>query len=762
MSKLGFEYYMGLKEMAVARFGKHAGKHINDIDKGYATWLLNNVNPKDRYPPKFDADDGSGLLSMSQVLDALKVRAKGQMVAPTSVGKPIQSISQTSSIEKSDVVNPSSQDSPSAYPSKPTKQEPDPAGAAKARETEEDRLKKQIPAEKISEYQKNIDKAFVESNKHLMINALAGTGKTTILKHLAAKYGKGQNWLYLVFNKMNQIEAESSFPEGVVPKTSHSFMMGVIRDTISENPGAIPGYSSFKLEPKKIDKITDKDTQGEWFFDTVKRLERSLPNNKHGWMIRYNQREGQETVSYGVKTRVKTLVGLAKNYAVDPRSPDAFEKIKAIFKKHQDEKRLTPYVFSTSGGNDAGPDFTDEWVKLTIEVLRVVLPGGTTGDKEVDLMKDFDDMLWHPSLSPEKLAWPGRAQYPVALVDEVQDFNEAQKIMLENLAKRGIRIIAVGDPNQAIYGFRGADAKGFSNVESLLASSSSGVSTHDLPVNYRSGKKIIDFVNNVTHVKTLAAGRDHDGEVNEDVPQEGLLSQVTEEWEKGKSLSQETAFISRNNAPLFGIAVGLLQKGIPFKILGSDFSEEILEYIYTATGEGKAAIGRSKAKSTDVDRFLDLSERYLSREIRRYEDKKEKEKYLSELKKFHEALIGFITGASAVSINQIGSTQGPQSRMRTVQDLCDAIKSIFKGMDPAENEKDREAYKKIDKKKTVILTTAHKSKGLEFERVNIVANELFPIDSTPSEGDEQEHNAKYVAYTRATHTLNISDSPKES
>lgn len=778
MNNLSFSNYFRIKEMAVADFGKHQGKHINDIDKGYAWYLLKSMDSKETCdkcgspmvlrkgtsrstgkpysfygcsnypackntvqdaPPAFMADDGSGLLSKQQVIDALKIRTRDQNVAPTSTTKPIQAIDAGSKPQ------PTSVGSAAAGTNNPN-----------TKETDEDRLKKQIPAEKISDYQRKIDEDFSSSNKHLIINALAGTGKTTILKHLAAKYGKGQRWLYLVFNKANQTEAESSFPSGVVPKTSHSFMMDVIRNTIRENPSAIPGYSSsLNIEPKKVDKMTDMDGrpgQGDWFLRLVSRIQNDLPDNKQNYLIRYSRKFKKEIVSYNVKTRVRILAGLAKNNAIDPRDSDAFDKIKKLFEKHQDEKRLTPYVFS---GPEPGPDFRDQFVELTVELLKASLPEGRTGDRKIDATKDFDDMLWHPSIHPEKLSWPGSSQYKVALVDEVQDFNQAQKIMLENLARNGIRVVAVGDPNQAIYGFRGADSKGFSNIESLLGSMPNGSSTHPLPVNYRSGKKIIDYVNRTTHVKTLVAGRDHDGEVNEDQPQEKLVSDVSYEWSKDGSLKQETAFISRNNAPLFEIAVNLLTKSVPFQILGSDFSDEIISYVYKSLGDGVEAKGKLIARQTSPEDFLQFSEEYLKKEKLKHEDKKEKEKYLSELEKFDKALIEFVSDR----MNKTDERGNPV--INNTEDICNEIKKTFKGISPGDNEKDTEAYKKIDKKKTVILTTAHRSKGLEFERVNIISNELFPEGTDISVGDEQEHNAKYVAYTRATHTLNISETPKE-
>ena len=62
----------------------------------------------------------------------------------------------------------------------------------------------------------------------------------------------------------------------------------------------------------------------------------------------------------------------------------------------------------------------------------------------------------------------------------------------------------------------------------------------------------------------------------------------------------------------------------------------------------------------------------------------------------------------------------------------------------------------MKKEKPVVLTTAHRSKGLEFERVYLLRYDLFPHKKAKREEDlEQEENARYVAITRAQDELHI-------
>ena len=89
--------------------------------------------------------------------------------------------------------------------------------------------------------QKEIDKRFEKiikskNKSHMIISALAGSGKTTMLKHLAWKYAKpDQKWLYIVFNSRNRHEAEEKFPQPPVNvQTSNSFMGSILRDPVNQ------------------------------------------------------------------------------------------------------------------------------------------------------------------------------------------------------------------------------------------------------------------------------------------------------------------------------------------------------------------------------------------------------------------------------------------------------------------------------------------------------------------------------------------------
>ncbi len=170
-----------------------------------------------------------------------------------------------------------------------------------------------LPQEKLSEEQTKIDQDFEQilNNRkqgkinHLMINALAGTGKTTILKHLAWKFGAGQKWLYLVFNTANKVEAKEyvqgyrKFPSFVDVETTNSFLGRLLNK--AHESAAVPQtdrLNGIKLKneitPKKSEALIDSPSfQGKFMrnFPDWDHVKGELPNILNDFGIRGNDNQ---------------------------------------------------------------------------------------------------------------------------------------------------------------------------------------------------------------------------------------------------------------------------------------------------------------------------------------------------------------------------------------------------------------------------------------------------------------------------------------
>lgn len=104
---------------------------------------------------------------------------------------------------------------------------------------------------------------------------------------------------------------------------------------------------------------------------------------------------------------------------------------------------------------------------------------------------DFDDMMLIGLRLIEKLSWVRKAlkaRFPILVIDEYQDLGiPLHNIVMQLVFKAGVKVFAVGDPDQSIYGFNGAQPN-------LLRSLSEcdGIEKIELGFNYRCGKKIVE------------------------------------------------------------------------------------------------------------------------------------------------------------------------------------------------------------------------------------------------------------------------------
>lgn len=566
-----------------------------------------------------------------------------------------------------------------------------------------------IPRSRISEHQAEVENSFINTDKNIMMNALAGTGKTTMLRDLASYKDPKEKWLYLVFNKKNQIESSTGkgkFPNGVEVLTSHAFLGRVLGRTAEL--GAI-------------------ETTELW-QDRGERMSKMLDN-----MLEFDNNTFPMKLKFAAKKIIKQLTSLSKAYAIRPDDQDAPTKIMNIVRQYGIDMDI-----STETTNQ-DKDYTPQLIDKTLDLLHFSLPGKAP-DQELRGQRDHDDTLWYAAIQDVK--WP---HYDVVLADEVQDFNRCQMVMLQKLSEAGARVVAVGDPNQSLYMFRGADAHAFDNIQNVISAAPTGGVSHSLPTNYRSGKKIIEFVNQNTKVKNLQAGRDHDGLVTTDIEYDSAVSGLREEWVKNHSFKEQTAVIARMNKPLVGCALDLMKNGMNFVIIGRDFSQELTQHVEKVIGVGR------KQTNYPIDQLSEVLESFKFDLVQRWKDKISKSAQLQEISDTTDSLINVLEHLANMNYRD------DDLNMR-VPDSVSFIKYLrtrFGGVNLDTVQGAQELAQK-NPKSYVTLTTAHRSKGLEFDRVFIVEPEMFPHPKAKTpEALEQEDNAWYVALTRAMQELHI-------
>lgn len=199
---------------------------------------------------------------------------------------------------------------------------------------------------------------------------------------------------------------------------------------------------------------------------------------------------------------------------------------------------------------------------------------------------DYDDQIWAPNqLNLAVGTWD------IVLVDESQDLNVAQMELIARAMGPKSRIIVVGDPRQAIYGFRGADPNAFQKLVDRFT-----CRVLPLPVTYRCGRTIVAEARRL--VPDFEAGPNNpEGEV------------LTADKLEVDDLEVGDFVISRKNAPLVELCFRAIAQGKPAMLAGRDLGRELRRQVEDAeekAGGYGTAETVMKLVLADIDRQVKM------------------------------------------------------------------------------------------------------------------------------------------------------------
>ncbi|MBI2375224.1 MAG: UvrD-helicase domain-containing protein [Deltaproteobacteria bacterium] len=215
----------------------------------------------------------------------------------------------------------------------------------------------------------------------------------------------------------------------------------------------------------------------------------------------------------------------------------------------------------------------DEYVVAAIEAYTKYEEG-----LRAQNVVDFDDLLLKTQIlleTHEEILDRMRARWHYLMVDEYQDTNGAQFQLLSLLAGETKNLCVVGDDDQSIYGFRGADVGNILRFESDFP----GAKVVRLESNYRSTGNILQLANRVIevskarHEKRLKpiAGPGEPVRVvsvpDEDAEAELVADRIVELEDRGV-VASEIAVLFRSNVQSRAIEVVLRARGIPYRLVG--------------------------------------------------------------------------------------------------------------------------------------------------------------------------------------------------
>jgi DNA helicase-2/ATP-dependent DNA helicase PcrA len=413
---------------------------------------------------------------------------------------------------------------------------------------------------------------------------------------------------------------------------------------------------------------------------------------------------------------------------------------------------------------------------------------------------DFDDLLYllarlledHPDVC-EKY----QRRYRYILIDEYQDTNHAQYRIGRALAGPNGNIFAVGDEDQSIYSWRGAD---ISNIIDFAKDYPDAI-VHRLEENYRSTQAILTAANKVVANnsmrlgKTLRATIDGGESVRFQRTDDAELEArfIVEDLVKNNFAPRDTAILYRTNAQARSIEEALRMKGVNYVVIGGikfyarKEIKDIVAYLrllvnpkddislrrvlnVPARGIGGVTLERLEEYATarqlslfdvlrevDSDETLSTRARNSAQEFLHLIDDLTIEAKSKPVAQVVEQLLDRIGYRNYV---QQSDEKDYRDRLELVEEFVVACKQYDAagGADLQSYLQDMALMTDVDawdpEAPAVTLMTVHSAKGLEFQNVYITGLEegLFPLAGEFDENEEQveeERRLCYVAMTRA-------------
>lgn len=504
-----------------------------------------------------------------------------------------------------------------------------------------------------SSYQVEIADWIVNGEGHAMVNAVAGSGKTATLTDIAAKLIEGAA-RFLAFNKHITVELGERLRGTLVSvSTIHSAGMKIV----------MQAYGATKVEGRKYAFLVDDLLDECYKYSSL-----------CGARLSKDEQAGLKTggAPRGISMLSRRFTDLCRLTLTDP----------------------TYLGISELADHYMIPVEPHQWELLVLVVATAIRQGKEFVAKVID----FTDMVW----LPHALDLPGEP-FDWVLVDECQDLNKAQLDVCFRLCKEGGRMLFVGDPYQAIYGFAGADCDSFWNIQKRT-----GAEVLPLSICYRCPSTHVALAQIL--VPALEAAPNAIEGTIEDIDRDTMVSM----------LEPDHVVLCRNTAPLIGACYAALAEGKPAYVAGRAIGEGIIKSLdqamrlYRRKHKTDATM---KSLGDAVQLWQDKEEASLERRKIDLDDQR-----WADLADRVECLIVFWS----------------RSESKTI--------SLFKG--------EIETLFSEDKDNATRMCTVHRAKGLEADVVYILQPELMPSKYARTSWEkQQERNLQYVAFTRSKRDL---------
>ncbi|GFZ26335.1 DNA helicase PcrA [Lactobacillus corticis] len=516
------------------------------------------------------------------------------------------------------------------------------------------------------------------------------------------------------------------------------------------------------------------------------------------------------------------LIGYSRNFSI----ADSAEQL-TLVKHIEKELNINPKMFDPRGmlsaisnaKNDLmDPDEYSASASSPYEKKAAEIYHEYQRRLKRDEIMDFDDLIMqalHLLKTKAEVLDYYQDKFKYILVDEYQDTNQAQYELTHLLADKHKNICVVGDADQSIYGWRGANMENIMNFENDYQHD--GVKTVKLEQNYRSTGHILNAANSVIKnnqnrkAKNLWTDQGDGQKIVYYQAQSGddeahfIISKVQEAVEKGQRQYRDFAVLYRTNAQSRTVEEGFVKANVPYQIVGGhkfyDRKEikDIMAYLKLVANPNdtmslnriintpKRGIGAASVER--LLQFADLNHFSMLDALKNVASSNVNARAGAKMSEFGHNLgdaIDFardhsVTGLTEKILEDFGYTEALKNEHTIEADTrlenLDEFLSVTKRFDDHYEPEDETSSALSDflaevsllsdqddlndDGNQVALMTLHAAKGLEFPVVFLVGMEdgLFPLSRAMMDEDqlEEERRLAYVGITRAREQLYLTN-----
>ncbi len=511
-------------------------------------------------------------------------------------------------------------------------------------------------------------------------------------------------------------------------------------------------------------------------------------------------------------------IGINRNFSILDTT-DQLSVIKSIMKdQNLDTKQFEPRAMLSYISRAKNELQTPEQFVSKADGFREKIAGQIYEEYQKRLLRnhslDFDDLIMTTlhlfERVPEVLEYY-QQKFQYIHVDEYQDTNTAQYLLVKMLANRLKNLCVVGDSDQSIYKWRGADIENILSFEEDYPNATVIL----LEQNYRSTKTILYAANHVIRnnhsrkEKNLWTANEEGTKISyyraasEWEEAYFVVKQIQEAINRREKIYSEFAVLYRTNAQSRVIEETLLKANIPYQLVGGtkfyDRKEikDVLAYLRLISNPDddmsfirvvnvpKRGVGASSlnkiaeyANQNNISMFKALGEAdFIGLPVR----------VLTPLVTFYEQICGWSAQQEYLTVTelveevlekseyrkmlQLEDTLESQSRLENVEEFLSVTQhfeninedktllnfltdlALIADIDQVDNEE--------EKTNAITLMTLHSAKGLEFPVVFLIGMEegIFPHSRSLADEEEMEEERRlaYVGITRAEKTLYITN-----